>query len=833
MAYADYILSKRPDSYYSLDGASGNFNVVSGTNGISGTGGGTGYTSGTDTPIVAGYQVGTLSQSVITNTNIGCLSQAGATKNYSIELWGKLKVNPFYGYQNTAIDILYTDSPGNKIYIENSYITFLLTATDGTEYRAQVKHSDWDKPFHIVASYSPNSICLYVNGVVSDATDIDGNKLVGSSNTNLYISSTNLFLSNIAIYRSTLSLNDVIYNYITGSSFIDKEAMSVATGGNYYSLSKNNSSVIFNQKLYSSDFYSGNLRNIILQDDVLKNINYNAAITRDSSGNTVTSTTGASGITVGGTSNTKHCKIDSYPAVNSNSGFIGLQIPLSTGNSRDILTVSNKNLKKSWAWKLNSSSQLILNINQYIDNSGTPSTTASYTYSTALTSNNSSQKMWFIFDTDGIRVSTWSLTANTFNQYSSSDYINELVNIDSSTDILLGSDELYVGSGSTYQVATVWAGSEIPTSWDGTFSDLELSSNNNVSYNFAQSLSARTRGEFTYTFNIGMQSSYCGSSIEFDLNKDIISGVGSTVNLKYNNGQYYECTNGKYLPAIPYSGFIGDGSSGTVVGGPIVIQAILETTDVDKNLPELSYIDIKVYGDNELDGKQNLGSITVTGDNVSFRNTPIIPNMNSTRLNCTFSEPGYLTVPASTGNNTSIEFNFAYKGSPNSNSTIISAFDGNNKLAMSTTGLVSVSGWPSNTVYLNGRSIGTTGATAQTNSINHVLIVGSTGLTGPVYLNASVTGGGATGYFSSLTGNGGATAGVQISYGYISMWSGILTGATGGTGQTGQTSDIINSRLGFITKQMVPQTVDSFSIIEATGNNNPRINVTPWQQLLT
>ena len=123
--------------------------------------------------------------------------------------------------------------------------------------------------------------------------------------------------------------------------------------------------------------------------------------------------------------------------------------------------------------------------------------------------------------------------------------------------------------------------------------------------------------------------------------------------------------------------------------------------------------------------------------------------------------------------------------------------------------------------------------TKETNSINHVLIVGSTGLTGPVYLNASVTGGGATGYFSSLTGNGGATAGVQISYGYISMWSGILTGATGGTGQTGQTSDIINSRLGFITKQMVPQTVVSFSIIEATGNNNPRINVTPWQQLLT
>ena len=108
--------------------------------------------------------------------------------------------------------------------------------------------------------------------------------------------------------------------------------------------------------------------------------------------------------------------------------------------------------------------------------------------------------------------------------------------------------------------------------------------------------------------------------------------------------------------------------------------------------------------------------------------------------------------------------------------------------------------------------------------------MGSTGLTGPVYLNASVTGGGATGYFSSLTGNNGSTGGVQVSYGYISMWPNILTGATGGTGQTGQTRDVIESRLGSIVKTMIPENIDSFSIVESNVYENPVINYTPWQQ---
>ena len=838
MPYADYVLSKRPDSYYSLHGASGNFNVISGTNGISATGGGAGYTQGVDTPIVPGYQLGTISQSVINNTNVGCLSQSGSNKSYAIELWGKLKINPFYGYQNTAIDIVYTDSPGNKIYIENSYINFLLTATDGTQYLAQVKHADWDEPFHIVASYTVNSIILYVNGVARDSIGIDANKTIGSSTNNLYISSTNIFLSNIALYRENLGSKEVLSNYSAGSSFIDKEYMSVSTGANYYSLSKNNSLSTFYKKILNNDFYVGNLRNVIVDDGALKNIDYNAAVTRDSNATVVSSTTGASGISVGGTADTKHAKIDLYPGVYSNSGFIGVELPLSTGNTRDILTISNKNLRKSWAWQLNSSSQLVLNINQYTSDPAVPSTTASYTYSTALTSNNSSQKLWFIFDSDGIKVSTWSLTANTFNQYSSNDYIYEPVSFDYSTEILLGSNELYVGAGAVYQVKSLWAGSNLPDSWAGAFSDLELSSNNNVSYAFSSSTSARTCGEFTYTFDVGAQMPFVGSSIEFDLNKDISSTSGSTVKIKYNGGSYYECTNGKYLPAIPYSGEFGDGSGSTVVTGPITIQAVLETINVDKNLPELSYIDINIYQDNTLDGTQSIGPATVTGSNVSFRDTPITANINSTRLNCTFSEPGYITIPESSGNHKSIEFNFTYKGFPNSGSTIISASEGVKNLTISPTGLVACAGWPTNTVYLNGKVVGASGATAQTASINHVLIVGSTGITGPVYLNASVTAGGATGYFSSLTGSGGSTTGVQVSYGYLSLWSNILTGATGGTGQTGQVSDIIASRLGVISKSMVPVTIDSFPIIESpTGGtgptSNPRINVTPWQELLT
>ena len=117
------------------------------------------------------------------------------------------------------------------------------------------------------------------------------------------------------------------------------------------------------------------------------------------------------------------------------------------------------------------------------------------------------------------------------------------------------------------------------------------------------------------------------------------------------------------------------------------------------------------------------------------------------------------------------------------------------------------------------------------------MIVGTTGTTAPLYLNASVTAGGATGYFSSLTGSGGSTTGVQTSYAHLASWPIVLSGATAGTGQTGQVADILSSRLGIVSAKPLPSSVDAFSIIESptasTGPAvNPRVNVIPWQQIV-
>ena len=828
MAYADYVLSKRPECYFTLSNSNGNVDLTG-----NGTTGPTNYTAGVYGPIVPGDLCGTLNSSIFNNSKLSCLTNAGRNNKYSMEIWGKFKINPFYGYQNTAYDIISTNSE-NKIYVENSFITFLVTGSDGSAYRAQVKYSDWDEPFHIVAEYDIQGIILYVNGVASDYVSIPESLVISQvTTTSLNISTTNMLLSNFAIYSRILGINNVNSNYLAGTNFLDKKSMSLAMGANYYSLSKKQSPILFSKKITSSDFQSGNIRNLKIENNRLKNIEYTSAVTRNSSGSVTGSTTGATGFVVGGISNTNHIKIDAYPALASNEGFIGVNLPLSTGNARDILTISNKNLRKSWTWELNTNSQLIFTINQYTDASDTPTSTG-YTYSTTLTSNNTSQKVWFIFDPNGVRVSTWPLTANTFNQYASSDYINEVINIDNSTELIYGADQTYSGIGSSYALTKTWIGGSVPSGWTGNFTDLESTANNNVWYDFSSySKAAQTQGEFTLTFDIGVTGAFNGSNIEFDLNKDVASSYGSFVQLKYNGGSYNECTNGKYMPSIPYSGVFDSNNYNT---GPVSVQVILESTNIEKNVADFSYISMNIYNDNSIGGYESLGNISTTGSAVSFRDSSIMGASNHMRLNTTFSDYGYLTVPAATGNHASIEFMFAYKGIPNSGSVIFSSFSGSNKLNISSSGLVTVSGWPTGTVYLNGYSVGT-GATAQTLSPNHVLIVGTTGTTAPLYLNASVTAGGATGYFSSLTGSGGSTTGVQTSYAHLASWPIVLSGATAGTGQTGQVADILSSRLGIVSAKPLPSSVDAFSIIESptasTGPAvNPRVNVIPWQQIV-
>lgn len=887
MAYADYVLSKGPVTYLTLSGASGNLNITG--RGTSATGI-SGYTAGTLPQIVPGYECGTIADSSVVENIIGCLTEVSRQKAYTVEVWAKLKVNAFSGYYSTAYDVISTVDGNCKIYVENSFVTVMLTALDGTVYRARVKHADFDESMHIVFVYSASQFYVAVNGVKGDPEVFPYNKTIKDLSGNLVVSSTNMFLSNLAIYSRELGIDEIQSNYAVGKSKLDKASMVRQQGGSFYTLSKEGANVKHSNKINYEDFSVGNNRNLEVSANKLKNFEYSSIIIRDSEGfeiNPIYSS--ATGISVGSMSVTgilqsltggyrsllatgnsfttgstvilsnflpssfneevvvssvsgnqiqyqstndsivtdatgniqciAHALIPSIPGLSNAGGFIGIRL-IPNYLVKEILTIYSKTSLKSMTWSLTGTTGLINLTSKIYNSSGDITSTNSYNYASPVSSGLATD-FWVLIDSTGVRIST---TGNTFNQYSSSDYVYDTVAINDQTQVILGADYEYrTTSTSTFPISKIWVGSDIPTTV--TFSNLKLTTFNNYMYDFSSSLdkSAKTRGEWTYTVSVPTEGTYNGTYIDYDISPDSLSKV----QIKYNSDvSYSECRPGKFLPSMPYSGTLG------ATGAPLTVQVVLETSNVEKNVPEFSNADIFVYEDNTLVGVDDLGSATLSGSNASVRNKYFLPGENRKRLNTTFINNNYLKIPAPTGGSLahqSLELTFAYDGTPNNNSVICSSFNGSNNVYISNSGLVTVSGWPTTTSYLNGSPIGS-GATAQTNSTNHLLIVGSTGTTAPLYLNASVTGGGATGYFSSTTGYSGATAGVQTSYGYLATWPFALTGATGGTGQTGQTKDTLDSRRGYISQQL-NTSGEQIYISSPTGATavEVMVNVTPWQ----
>lgn len=887
MAYADHVISKNPITYLTMSGPSGNINITGRGTGSTGM---SGYTSDVFTQIVPGYECSTISPSSQVENLIGCFTDISRQKSYSVEIWAKLKVNPFSGYYSSPYDIISSINGYTKVYIENSFVTFMITDSDGVEHRASIKHSDFDESMHIVAVYSLSQFYIIVNGVQSDVEAFPADKTIKESSGNLVVSSTDMFLSNLAIYPRKLNINEIQSNYAVGKNKLDKRTMTRLLGGNFYTLSKEYSPVKYSTKINYEDFPAGNTRNLVVQSNKLKNFEYSSITFQDTASNNVTpqysSTTGvyvgamsvtgvlgpisngyrtvtatghsfSTGSTVilsgfspssfneevvvssvsgnqflyastntgtptsltGNANCIIHAYLSATPALASNGGFIGIRT-IPNSSVKEILTIYSPSSMKSLTWSLTGSTGLISLTSNIYNSYGDVTATSTYGYSSPV-SLNLATDFWVLSDSSGTRIST---TGNTFNQYSGSDYVPETIVFDTKTQIILGSDYQYrTLSTAMLPISKIWLGSDIST--NTTLSNFKLTSYNNCMYDLSSTFdkTAKTRGEWTYTISIPTSGSYNGTYIDFDISPDNLSKL----QLKYNSDtSYTECRPGKFIPSMPYSGTIGS------TGVPMTLQVVLESSNIEKNVAEFSNADLFVYEDNLIYGDDQLGASSVTGSNISIRPYNFKPGENRKRLNSTFIENGYITVPAPTGGSLahqSVEFTFAYQGLPNTNSVICSSFNGSNNLYISNSGLVTVTGWPTGTVYLNGYSVGT-GATAQTLSTNHVLIVGTTGTTGPLYLNASVTAGGATGYFSSTTGFSGATAGVQSSYGYIATWPVALTGATGGTGQTGQTRDILNSRRAIINSELSTSS-EQIYISTPTGGTAKEvmINVTPWQ----
>jgi hypothetical protein len=338
------------------------------------------------------------------------------------------------------------------------------------------------------------------------------------------------------------------------------------------------------------------------------------------------------------------------------------------------------------------------------------------------------------------------------------------------------------------------------------YSDLKSPSVNSSSYNWSSSadMTAKTRGEWTYTFTVSTDGDYSGSYLDFDLSPD----SKSKVQIKYNTDvSYTECRRGKFLPSMPYSG-----TYPAVAQGPITLQVVLESENVIKNVAQLGFVEVSVYADNILGGNHKLGDATLSGSSASVRPGAFIPGESRKRLNCTFSGTGNIVIPGATaGAHRAIEMTFIVEGTRSATGVLASTTG--NQINISPSNVVTATGssWPTGSIYLNGVALSAGSATAKSDSVNHLLIVGSTGSTGSLYINSKND--------NSLYVSGTAQ---YSSYGYLATWA---TGLT-----SDQITDILASRNGIVTSQP-NMTPDAIAFSEPA--NATRVNITPWQTVLS
>lgn len=883
MAYTDTVLAKNPIQYCTLTGAA----VSSSSKDLTGNGYNIpGYTSSTTRPpLVPGQNIGDIS-TVAGPNPLGVMVRAGEKRKYSIELWATLNGWSFGTDNSSAKTIIQNDDATCKIYAENSFIKFLITDSDGKEYIASTNFNDWGQAFHLVASYSPDGFSISVNADISDSEVLPKSSTFKSTSSDLLtLNSTNFTLSHFAVYPKKLTTDEINSNYQAGKNFLNKNSAAKAMGANTYSLSMTDSSYAYQKTIRSNDFIVGNIRNLVLDKDAIKCVEYKPIVVRDSSAVEVSPDYTASPAYLP-IASARHAKVDAIPGLSSSSGYVGVQVKVAAA-AQQLLTIYSKAYKKSWSWYLDASRYLHLKITTYDVEDSSTSVIYDYQNQAPVQDN---QKIWFTFDESGIKVSGWGTggTPSGFNPNrlsgTSDSYVDNLVQqiiIDGTTELLFNTDESYAGSTGD-RLYYLWIGSAVPASWTSDFTVLDDAENLSFWYDLTSGkngVNAKSQGEWTYTFDPSFQSPYYGSFVDYDLANDGLS----TVKLKYVNGSYVEVKKKSHFPTsvIPFSGSFGKhlitgitgsapgsrtattsethgfavGNTVTISGsstlnetvvitaigsttftytsavsgsydstdtvladgesGPISVQAVLSSSNLTANRPELNYIKMYIYSNSSLKGDSAIGNCTVSGSSVIIK--PEEENIfhSGKKLNCTFNaSSGYIQLPVvSEGDYRSIEFTFTVQGTLTAGSVLLSSRNtlntSTNQLLISASNVVTVSGldWPSSAVYINGNLLSSGTQTALTDSVNHVLIIADRTTDKSLYLNSN--------YDNTLWVSG---ASKYSSYGYINVWDYALS--------ADQITSILASRQGIISGTPVfPALENSVLFAENTATY---INIKPW-----
>ena len=181
-------------------------------------------------PLVSGGIYGTL---ISDQTNINYVTPGLANKYYSdnpftIEIWAKLP-----NTSSSLVPIVADSNSSSGLYYQNGDIIFKVS-TNSLRYKISN-----NKAMHIVATYTKNSLILYVNGnrVASQQIDLfvftnEATSFVsGPSQANNYF-----IIDSVAFYRYALSGSKVLSHYVQGIKELGYSQIVYPDGGYLFSL---------------------------------------------------------------------------------------------------------------------------------------------------------------------------------------------------------------------------------------------------------------------------------------------------------------------------------------------------------------------------------------------------------------------------------------------------------------------------------------------------------------------------------------------------------------------------------------------------------------------
>lgn len=284
MSYSFLVQNDIPLITWRLDETSGSTlasdNFMSGYNGTL-----TGTLSTKKTPIIFGSPSSIMvnSGNTVKIPSMGMMTNRYKSQPMTLEFWVKPK-NGLAVYPRQQLVQL--GSTANGIYVENSSFIAIIGDSISNSHRIVVPVENFNKPFHVVMSYTRDSFSLYINGVGSSVritknVFTDTYATYNTANQFFYfkaISGKPYALDNITIYTYAMDSNLAKRHMTYGLGYKVPDGFENYFGGYRFSLCMNQTKSVGQVEKFNGDTWLANsdVTNMVSHDGVLRiaNLSY-------------------------------------------------------------------------------------------------------------------------------------------------------------------------------------------------------------------------------------------------------------------------------------------------------------------------------------------------------------------------------------------------------------------------------------------------------------------------------------------------------------------------------------------------------------------------------